>query len=568
MDRHQQAVFVARNPGPAAQFFDTMLNAFIEKIVVRHGDEDGGVFGVSEAYYGMVEAHGRGTLHCHLLLWLKGNPSPQELRNRMSESGEYKNRMFSWIESIISCELPGMVDVLSEPERALPRPKLKSTDVDARIKPQPIVHNMSDDDSEFAIEFREFVKEVAIRCNWHEHNDTCYKHLKSSETRGDATCRMRINGITRAFTELDEETQSILLRRLHPRINNFNDVVLFLMQCNMDIKYVGSGESAKALIYYVTDYITKESLATHVGLGALTYAINRNDVKYSEDKTSSSSQRSRSLFVKTVNSMMARQEMSHQQVMSYLIGGGDHYKSDTFRLLKWADMDRFVRSELKEAKWDRKEDDASRVDQPSHDEHDRQDQEEECGTQIETDQERQCSDHNSDKESESGYASEHHRVGIEDKLEMSESDNEMDDNDQVDEDEAGEITFKVEDEKIVMTDNITDYVHRSTNKEFTNLSVWEHCEWVIKLTKKSEGKRIYKEGWDRDDSVPRRSNRRQLIVKPRGKTATPRGNYSWTRHPNFKTHTTKLREVPFTPVLLGSALPRADRGPREKEQWC
>jgi hypothetical protein len=71
---------------------------------------------------------------------------------------------------------------------------------------------------------------------------------------------MRIDGSTRALTELDEETQSILLRRLHPRINNFNDVVLFLMQCNMDIKYIGSGEAAKALVYYVTDYITKNTV--------------------------------------------------------------------------------------------------------------------------------------------------------------------------------------------------------------------------------------------------------------------------------------------------------------------
>ena len=51
---------------------------------------------------------------------------------------------------------------------------------------------------------------------------------------------------------------------LHPRINNFNDIVIFLMECNMDIKYIGSGEAAKALVFYITDYITKASLATHV----------------------------------------------------------------------------------------------------------------------------------------------------------------------------------------------------------------------------------------------------------------------------------------------------------------
>ncbi|KAJ7860952.1 hypothetical protein B0H14DRAFT_2268730, partial [Mycena olivaceomarginata] len=64
-----------------------------------------------------------------------------------------------------------------------------------------------------------------------------------------------------------------LLRRLHPRINPYNSLMMFLLRCNMDIKYVGSGEAAKALVHYVTDYVTKSALATHVGLSAVEYAI-------------------------------------------------------------------------------------------------------------------------------------------------------------------------------------------------------------------------------------------------------------------------------------------------------
>ncbi|KIM73163.1 hypothetical protein PILCRDRAFT_81364 [Piloderma croceum F 1598] len=49
------------------------------------------------------------------------------------------------------------------------------------------------------------------------------------------------------------------------------------MKCNMDIKFIGSGEAVKALIYYITDYITKASLPTHVGLAALSYAIQKTN---------------------------------------------------------------------------------------------------------------------------------------------------------------------------------------------------------------------------------------------------------------------------------------------------
>ncbi|EGN98200.1 hypothetical protein SERLA73DRAFT_56115 [Serpula lacrymans var. lacrymans S7.3] len=143
------------------------------------------------------------------------------------------------------------------------------------------------------------------------------------------------------MTDLDPETQSILLKRLHPWINNFNDLILFLFCCNMDIKFIGSGEPAKALVYYVTDYITKSQLPTHVGLAAVLYAIWQNDVKF-EGLVGSSLAVNRSLFTKTINTIMARQEVSHTQVMSYLVGGGDYYCSHSFWSLKWQNFDRWI----------------------------------------------------------------------------------------------------------------------------------------------------------------------------------------------------------------------------------
>ena len=48
-------------------------------MILRYGDPEGGLFGHCSAYYAMVEAQGRGTLHCHMLVWLEENPSPQQL---------------------------------------------------------------------------------------------------------------------------------------------------------------------------------------------------------------------------------------------------------------------------------------------------------------------------------------------------------------------------------------------------------------------------------------------------------------------------------------------------------
>ncbi|KAI0634071.1 hypothetical protein C8Q77DRAFT_1019570, partial [Trametes polyzona] len=154
---------------------------------------------------------------------------------------------------------------------------------------------------------------------------------------------MRINGTTRDRTCVDEETGSILLRRLHPRIANYNDLVLYVMQCNMELKHIGSGEAAKALLYYITDYITKASLPMHVGLGVLSYAIQRVGNKYPQARTNMDTAVSRGALTIAVNRMMSRQEISHQQVMGYLIGGGDVYRSHTFRVLYWGGFDRLFR---------------------------------------------------------------------------------------------------------------------------------------------------------------------------------------------------------------------------------
>lgn len=136
----------------------------------------------------------------------------------------------------------------------------------------------------------------------------------------------------RPSTDVDPETLSVMLCHLHPHVNNYNDLVLFSLQCNMDVKHIRSGPGAKALVFYVTDYIMKNGLSVHVGLNAIKYTIQNNE------RTTSfvdEAAKDHSLFVKSVNTLMAWQELSHQQVMSYLVSSGDHYKSHCFISILW-----------------------------------------------------------------------------------------------------------------------------------------------------------------------------------------------------------------------------------------
>ncbi|KAI0361334.1 hypothetical protein OH77DRAFT_1369660, partial [Trametes cingulata] len=40
------------------------------------------------------------------------------------------------------------------------------------------------------------------------------------------------------------------------------------------------------------------------------------------------------------------------------------------------------------------------------------------------------------------------------------------------------------------------------------------------------------------------------------------------RHPQYETHILRKRTVWVVPVLLGGRIPRADRGPEEREAWA
>lgn len=59
-----------------------------------------GLYGKTKAYYGTVEQQGRLTLHLHILLWLMGNLTPQEMRNKILDpNSEFQKKIITWIES-------------------------------------------------------------------------------------------------------------------------------------------------------------------------------------------------------------------------------------------------------------------------------------------------------------------------------------------------------------------------------------------------------------------------------------------------------------------------------------
>lgn len=114
----------------------------------------------------------------------------------------------------------------------------------------------------FLSRFRADIVKLVETSNVHKHSDTCYKYSKANQDN-KKVCRMRMPRKLVSVSSIDPETGHITMRRSDPMINNFNEYLIAACRSNMDIKFIWSGSDAKALVYYITDYVTKMSLSFH-----------------------------------------------------------------------------------------------------------------------------------------------------------------------------------------------------------------------------------------------------------------------------------------------------------------
>ncbi|KAG2030249.1 hypothetical protein BDR03DRAFT_812795, partial [Suillus americanus] len=309
------------------------MKAFIKCLLRFEGkgtDLHKGILGTVSAYYGCVEAQGRGTLHCHMLIWLEGGLNPNEIKDRILQNDEqtFKDHLLRYLEDTISTCIPDL------PEEDVP------------IRNQT-VHPCSTRGVNFQKTENELLERtrkkdmhlLARKCQTHRHSKTCWKYWRGPPEPKE--CRFDLdekNVHPISFT--DPDTGEITLKCLDGLVNHFNASILEAMRCNMDIKFIGSGPAAKAILYYITDYITKSQLKTHVALAAMETAVHKLETFDPNDDDCTL--RAKKMLQKCAHSMISHQELSAQQVCSYLMDFEDHFTSHEYRRLYWTNFESFI----------------------------------------------------------------------------------------------------------------------------------------------------------------------------------------------------------------------------------
>ena len=102
---------MAKDPFASAFFFNFIIRTTMETLLGIHTtkhevESQMGIFGLLNGYFGVIEAQGRGSLHVHMLLWLKHAPNANEMLDLLTQS-DFREKIVRYIERNIRTHLNG-----------------------------------------------------------------------------------------------------------------------------------------------------------------------------------------------------------------------------------------------------------------------------------------------------------------------------------------------------------------------------------------------------------------------------------------------------------------------------
>lgn len=326
----QRSMNVAKDPYASAKYFHTLIAALLKHLfgvsVQGHAvHSEIGVLGEVAAYFGTVETQGRGSLHLHMLVWLKNTPSSTELQSLL-RSDAFRQKVAAFIKRHIRGYLPGLES--ADSVRALPS--------DGEIAcSRPV--NAHPDNHSYALQSAAFELQLATSAQVHS---CTVAHCLTRTKHGVLRCKRKAPWPTSAVDSIDEQGHWAC-KREYAFINPWNPAVLLNLRCNNDMKLLTNGEDTKNITFYVTSYIAKKQSRTFNLMAVLAegYAY---DLKYPiSEHLEDVRENGRLLLFRLLNQINRQQEIAAPMVMSYLMGWGDTFCSHTYTPLYWS---RFARA--------------------------------------------------------------------------------------------------------------------------------------------------------------------------------------------------------------------------------
>jgi len=320
---------ICENPVAGARFFNFIVKAFIKHILGIDTDHDG-LFGKTSGYYGTVEQQGRLTLHLHMALWIIAALTPQEIREKLlAGDSEFRQELIQYLEDIMAGEfhsetMSTMKDKVDHSPNLDPTKMVPTSMKMTCTCPGPCVSQGCYE--KWQEHFNAVTNEILYRSNRH----SC--RIGGCKAHPNALCKARFPRPCFQETVIDSQGH-IEVQHHEPWLNTFNYHLSYLLRCNSDVTSLLSGTSIKAVIAYVTDYITKTPLKSHVMFDIVQGVLDRNAEAVGGNR--SGSEKARKLMVQITNAFMSHLELGAPFAASYLLGLPDHYTNFQFKVCYW-----------------------------------------------------------------------------------------------------------------------------------------------------------------------------------------------------------------------------------------
>ncbi|KAF8228535.1 hypothetical protein L208DRAFT_1213348, partial [Tricholoma matsutake] len=217
-----------------------------------------------------------------MLLWIKGTMSPDEIRRRVTQPDlEFCQSLVAYLGSAHSGDF--LDSSRAEVEANVQKGSKNETYQDpteTMAGPPPLLGCKNEcKKCEQCVQlnswwstFKDTVNDLLLRSNTH----TCTTNENKDGTRNQTqTFKGCLDNIWRRCkahfprplyekTQIDEEDGHINMIKQDSWLNTFTHVVTYLFRCNTDVTSLHSGTAIKGVLLYITNYVTKSSLKTHV----------------------------------------------------------------------------------------------------------------------------------------------------------------------------------------------------------------------------------------------------------------------------------------------------------------
>ena len=319
--KEQRAKNIATDPYAAAKFFHFLIRTTIHTLfgveaTTYQVKSRPGIFGQVAAYFGTVESQNRGSLHLHMLLWLKNTPPSYEIESLLQTEG-FRDKVRKFICANFRAHLPGfeneksIKNIPSEDDIAWSRP------------PDPT----SSSYNELAADLE---RRVARSKQMHKC-DT--RRCLTTDKKGNYRCK-RWAPFPLSEEDVVNSDGHWFPKRLYAYVNGWIPAITINLRCNNDGKLLTSGQDTKNIAYYVTNYAAKKQGKTYNLSAILAKGYAYHTQRPSANITGLREQQ-RLLLFRLVHTINREQELAAPMVMSYLMGWKDTYRSHHYVNIYW-----------------------------------------------------------------------------------------------------------------------------------------------------------------------------------------------------------------------------------------